>query len=84
MHGMNVNLLCNQKYTPFLLAVRLGNVFITQKLIQRLMTNYNTNKSIFELEYRLDLDMRGGYGQNTAYHLAATRTNFEILFELDR
>lgn len=81
---MNVNLICNQKYTPFLLAVRLGNVFLTQKLIQRLMANYSSKNTILELDNKIDLNMKGGYGQNTAYHLAATRTNFEILFELDR
>lgn len=81
---MNVNLLCNQKYTPFLLAVRLGNVFLTQKLIQRLVANDSPKNTILELDNKIDLNMKGGYGQNTAYHLAATRTNFEILFELDR
>tara|TARA_B110000285_G_C15135075_1_gene626284 strand:- start:3093 stop:3233 length:141 start_codon:yes stop_codon:yes gene_type:complete len=30
------------------------------------------------------LDLKGGYGLNTAYHLAATRTNFDILYELDK
>jgi|APSaa5957512535_1039671.scaffolds.fasta_scaffold95700_1 hypothetical protein len=39
LHGMNVNQQCMQKYTPFLLAVRLGNVFLTQKLLQRLVNN---------------------------------------------
>lgn len=81
---MNVNLICNQKYTPFLLAVRLGNVFLTQKLIQRLVANDSSKNTILELDNNIDLNMKGGYGQNTAYHLAATRTNFEILFELDR
>ena len=33
---------------------------------------------------QIDLDLKGGYGYNTAYHLAATRTNFDILYELDK
>ena len=48
------------------------------------MANYNSKNSAVEHDDKIDLNMKGGYGQNTAYHLAATRTNFEILFELDR
>ena len=44
LHGMNVNQQCNQKYTPFLLAVRLGNVFLTQKLLLRLVNNSKVSK----------------------------------------
>ena len=32
----------------------------------------------------MDLDIKGGFGENTAFHFAATRTNYEAIFELDK
>lgn len=31
-----------------------------------------------------DLNLRTGIGMNTAFHIAAAKTNFLALFELDR
>ena len=30
------------------------------------------------------LDVKGGFNQNSAFHFAAIRTNFDALYELDR
>ena len=42
------------------------------------------NGGVADPNRQIDLDLKGGYGLNTAYHLAATRTNFDILYELDK
>ena len=34
-HGMDLNLSCNQKYTPFLYAVKLGNIRLIKFLLER-------------------------------------------------
>ena len=68
-YGMDVNLQCNSKYTPFLLAVRLGNPDMIRKLLDKLINK--TNRLSIE-----DLNLRTGLGMNTAYHIAAAKTNF--------
>lgn len=31
-----------------------------------------------------DLNIRTGIGLNTSFHIAAAKTNFQVLFELDK
>jgi arginine decarboxylase-like protein len=49
--------------------VRLGSPNVIKLLLSKVDT--------------FDLDARGGFGQNSAFHFAAIRTNFDALYELD-
>ena len=41
-------------------------------------------KLLSHVHGQIDMDSKGGFGQNTAFHFAATRTNFEAIFVLDQ
>ena len=42
-------------------------------------------KFFFDIFFEdIDINIKGGFGMNTAMHLAAQRANFDILFELDK
>jgi ankyrin repeat protein len=76
-YKVNLHACCNQRYTPFLLAVRLGNVDMISKMLQLLIQD----KGLMESS---DLNLRTGIGLNTAFHIAAAKTNFQVLYELDK
>lgn len=75
-HKADINAQCKQKYTPFLLAVRLGNVEVIKYLLRVLIKE----KKLMGLQ---EINLRTGIGMNTAFHIAAAKTNFLVLFELD-
>jgi ankyrin repeat protein len=76
-HGADINVMCKQKYTPFLLAVRLGNIDMVSKLLQILIAE----RGLMTSE---DLSAKTGNGLNTALHIAAAKTNYQVIFELDK
>ena len=41
-------------------------------------------KLLLEKVPNFKLDVKGGFNQNSAFHFAAIRTNFDALYELDR
>jgi len=64
MHGADLNSRCNQKYTPFQLAVRLGNPHVVRKLLSKYAKNKDqTNgKTLDDSKNTIDLDAKGGLG----------------------
>ena len=42
-HGMDLNLVCYSKYTPFLYAVKLGNLKLINFLLQKFSGNIGPN-----------------------------------------
>jgi ankyrin repeat protein len=76
-HKMNINRQCFQRYTPFLLAVRLSNADMVKSLLKTLIDR----TGLMKVE---DLDLRTGLGLNSACHIAAAKTNFQILYDLSR
>ena len=55
-----------------------------KKLLKKFLTRSKIDlNNVLDCENQIDLDQKGGIGQNTAFHFASTRTNFDILFELD-
>lgn len=77
-YNINPNTACNQKYTSFLLAVRLGNLDV----IKTMLRTFNTSEESDGGE-KIDLNYKGGLSRSTAMHIATNRTYFECLFLLD-
>lgn len=72
-HGMDLNLPCNQKYTPFLYAVKLGNI----RLINFLLERYASGGVSM-----IDVNATGSSWKNTAFHIAGMRSKYEIMYIL--
>ena len=64
MHGADFSIQCNQKYTPFQLAVRLGNPQVIRKLLGKFSKNkYQTDEKMIDTKRStIDLDAKGGFG----------------------
>jgi len=64
MHGADFSIQCNQKYTPFQLAVRLGNPHVIRKLLSKFLKNkYQTDENVIDAKRNtIDLDAKGGFG----------------------
>lgn len=79
-NGFCFNKTCNQLYTPFHDAVRHGNAALVAYLLQNFMKRHPKidSKSL------ININQSGGFAQNSVFHLAASRTKYEIVFELDK
>jgi len=73
---MDLNLACNQKYTPFLYAVKLGNI----RLIKYMLERYANDAGAISI----DMNATGSFWKNTAFHIAGMRSKYEIMYMLDQ
>jgi len=74
------------------LAVRLGNPGVVQHVLSAAKTRKksddkqleNAYKSTDEAEGMIEINARCGFNMNTGFHLAAARSNYEMVMLLDR
>lgn len=62
-NDIDINCQCNQKYTPFLLAVRLGNQTVIQIFLEKFFPVKPKNEvGVLLVNHKMDLDIKGGFG----------------------
>lgn len=79
-NGFCFNKACNQLYTPFHDAVRHGSV----ELVSYLLDNFLKDHPKIDSKSLININQPGGFSQNSVFHLAASRTKYEVFFELDK
>ena len=81
--GFGFNFRCNQHYTPFHDAVRHGSADLVRYLLENYAIQFQ-QVSRYPTYLLIDINAKGGFGQNTPFHLAASRTKYEVVYQLDR